>query len=186
MTLTKNYHHMFAEFEIYFTRLDGPTYSPHTYRIEAFVPLAMRKELPATRTLRAEGAEANGKPIALPEPRFLALRSALAHVLYRSSAGSYIDDLLTKLKEKPTKENGSTELGLFAQLKLDGWCPSSTTTTANKAVATNTIAAASIVAVDTNTAAAAADTAATAAADVAAVVDAPDNGDDDDDDDKRQ
>lgn len=118
---------MFAEFEFYFTQLDGPDDPPHTYRIEAFVPLSMRKELPVTRTFRTK---ADGKPIAPPEPRFLALRRALAHVLYLSSAGQYIDELLEKLKEKPTKENGSTELGLFAQLRLDGWCSSTGTAAA--------------------------------------------------------
>ncbi|EHK43051.1 hypothetical protein TRIATDRAFT_166868, partial [Trichoderma atroviride IMI 206040] len=117
VTLTKNYHHMFAEFEIYFAQHDGLTHSPHTYRIEAFVPLAMRRELPITRTLRPEG---DGESIALPEPRLLALRCALAHVLYYSSVGTYIDELLEKRKEKPTEENEPAELDLFAQLRLDG------------------------------------------------------------------
>lgn len=126
MTLTKNYHHMFGEFEFYFTQLDGPNDPPHTYKIDNFVPLNMRRELPAIRTFRTE---ANGKPINPPEPRFLALRRALAHVLHLSSAGPYIDELLKKLQEKPTEEDGSTELGLFAQLRLDGWCPSATTAT---------------------------------------------------------
>lgn len=150
VTLTKNYHHMFAEFEIYFTQHDGLTHSPHTYKIEAFVPLAMRSELPITRTLRTEGA---GKSIALPEPRLLAVRRALAHVLYYSSVGTYIDDLLEKLKEKPTEENEATDLDLFAELRLDGRCASSSTTTTATTAAANTAAADSIVAADTAAAA---------------------------------
>ncbi|PTB45339.1 uncharacterized protein TrAFT101_000792 [Trichoderma asperellum] len=124
MTLTKNYHHMFGEFEFYFTRLDGPNDPPHTYKIDNFLSSPMRKELPVTRTFYTE---ADGKTIDPPEPRFLALRRSLAHVLYLSSAGQYIDELLKKLKEKPADEDGSTELGLFAQLRLDGWCPATNT-----------------------------------------------------------
>jgi hypothetical protein len=117
---------MFAEFEFYFTQLDGPNHPPHTYKIEGFVPSNMRRELPTTRTFRTE---ADGRPIAPPEPRLLALRRALAHVLYLSEAGQYIDEVLEQTKEKPAEEDESTELGLLAQLKLDGVGPSSATST---------------------------------------------------------
>ncbi|KAM0259242.1 hypothetical protein ACHAQJ_003447 [Trichoderma viride] len=118
ITLTKNFHHMFGEFEFYFTLLDGPNDKPHTYEVASFVPSSMRKVLPITRTL----FPAENQAIEPPEPRFLAVRRAIAHVLHLSSAGQYIDGLLQNFNEKRVEEDGSTELGLFAQLRLDGWC----------------------------------------------------------------
>ncbi|KAL7917983.1 hypothetical protein ACQKWADRAFT_331232 [Trichoderma austrokoningii] len=111
MALTKNYHHMWSEFEFFFTPHGTASHQPHTYDITAFVNLSMRRELPATRRFCTE---ADGRPFAPPEPRFLALRRALAHILYYSRAGPHIDEMLERIEK--AAEDGT---GGFGEPRLD-------------------------------------------------------------------
>ncbi|RSL77472.1 hypothetical protein CEP51_009042 [Fusarium floridanum] len=56
-----------------------------------------------------------------PSPRLLAIHHAIAHILYLSAAGDYIDDILRDAEERGAREDGSTELGHLARLGLHGW-----------------------------------------------------------------
>lgn len=114
MTLAVELHHLFGNFEIFFT----PTDQPHTYRIESFLPAILIPDLgiPITRTLFLSDA----RIIDPPSPRFLAIHRAIAHILHLSAAGDYIDRLLRDAEEIGVQEDGSTELDRLVALGL-GW-----------------------------------------------------------------
>jgi hypothetical protein len=54
-----------------------------------------------------------------PAERLLALHSAIAHILYLSGAGDYIEKILRDMEEGGVvKEDGSTQLGVLVNLAL--------------------------------------------------------------------
>ncbi|KAF5023720.1 hypothetical protein F66182_4224 [Fusarium sp. NRRL 66182] len=87
LTLTQNLHTYFGDFRIFF-KPEGTV--PHKYHIGTFLPQGFTYDVPVTRTLFLT-RERNIDP---PSSRLLAIHCAIAHILYLSAAGDYIDDIL--------------------------------------------------------------------------------------------
>ncbi|KAM3512571.1 hypothetical protein MY11210_003746 [Beauveria gryllotalpidicola] len=116
LTLTLDLHRSFGAFGIYFTQVSD---SPHTYRIDTFRRIGFQVMFPVTRTLYLSAEHQNIDP---PSPRLLALHRAIGHILHLSGAGEYIDNILRKMDEEPLVQcNGSTPLGEFVRLRMNGW-----------------------------------------------------------------
>jgi hypothetical protein len=115
-TLTRHYHQLFGDFEIYFERT---TQTPHTYKIISTQSLVFLRDpiFPAIRTFRLT----DNHIIDPPSSRLLAIHRAIALILHLSAAGGYIDNILRDLDELDVKSDGSTELGHLITLRLGGW-----------------------------------------------------------------
>jgi hypothetical protein len=117
LTLTTHFHQQFGDFEVYFE----PTTDQirHTYKIGYVQPtnLLHNPLLPVTRTLHLTP----NHTIDPPSAQLLAIHRAIGRILYLSAAGDYIDQILEDMDDVGVKENGSTELGHYISLKLDGW-----------------------------------------------------------------
>lgn len=114
ITLAPRFHDHFGLFEVFFQPV--PEAEPHTYRIDSFLPPSMQGLLPITRVLY----QTEDRTIDPPSPRFLAIHYAIAHILHLSGAAEYIDQVLDDM-EKVVQPDGSTDLGRFVGLRLDGW-----------------------------------------------------------------
>ncbi|KAI8647990.1 HNHc domain-containing protein [Fusarium keratoplasticum] len=115
MTLAPRLHQLFGDFQIFFEPVDQ---QPHTYRIDTFVDYWLLENLlPVSRTLYLT----ESKTIDPPSARLLAIHNAIAHILHLSAAGNYIDRILRDLEEHGVREDGSTDLGRFVKLRLNGW-----------------------------------------------------------------
>lgn len=116
ITLTMEFHQLFGHFEVYFEPHGS---QPHTYRIDSVREDFMRPSiLPITnRTLFLTDT----RTIDPPSPRLLAIHAAIAHILYLSAAGHYIDRILEDLDQGEVLADGSTPLGHFANLRMYGW-----------------------------------------------------------------
>jgi hypothetical protein len=117
LTLTNHFHQLFGDFDIYFEPTADQT--QHTYKIDNVQPNNIFGDplLPITRTLHLTP----DRTIDPPSPRFLAIHRAIGRILHLSGAGDYIDRILRDMDEVGIKENGSTELGHYVNLKLGGW-----------------------------------------------------------------
>ncbi|KAM3548482.1 hypothetical protein ARSEF4850_009385 [Beauveria asiatica] len=113
MTLTHNLHQDFGDFQIYFE----PEAQANTYRINTFLPAAIHNFLPVTRELFLT----EDRTIEPPSPRFLAIHRAIAHILYLSAAGAFIDTILNDFDQRATRADGTTHLGELVNLKVNGW-----------------------------------------------------------------
>lgn len=116
LTMTRDLRRLFNEFQICFEA----TGMPHQYRIDLLKEphLPRNPIFPVTRTLRPSP----GSNIAPPDPRFLGVHCAIAHIMGQSGAGKYIDRTLRDiLGEVDVKEDGSTDLGRILGLRLNGW-----------------------------------------------------------------
>jgi len=115
LTLTHNLHRFFGDFEVFFEPVAGQL---HTYQIRSFLPSGItRGLLPVTRTLFLTESRIIDPPL----PRLLALHRAIAHILYLSAAGTYIDKILDDIERRAVRADGSTELSHVVTLKLGGW-----------------------------------------------------------------
>ncbi|KAF5026420.1 hypothetical protein F66182_1485 [Fusarium sp. NRRL 66182] len=115
LTMTHSLHQWFGDFRIFFEPVDQQA---HTYRINTFLPLGLLGGLlPITRSLYLTET----RYIDPPSPRFLAIHSAIAHILHLSAAGDYIDRILHDMEENGVREDGSTELDRLVKLGLRGW-----------------------------------------------------------------
>ncbi|KAJ9612775.1 hypothetical protein H2204_014910 [Knufia peltigerae] len=116
ITLTMEFHHLFGCFEVYFEPYGSQA---HTYRIDSVHEDFMRPSiLPITnRTLFLT----DNRTIDPPSPRLLAIHAAIAHILYLSAAGQYINDILDDLDQGEISADGSTPLGQFTALRVYGW-----------------------------------------------------------------
>ncbi|WXC47992.1 hypothetical protein QX201_007707 [Fusarium graminearum] len=114
LTLTLSHHVSFGDFRVYFEPV-GDT--PHTYRIGTFLPPGLAEDVPVTRTLFLT----EDKSIDPPSPRFLAIHRAIAHILHLSTAGDYIDDILSDVGEFGIRSDGSTDLSRLLRLRLGDW-----------------------------------------------------------------
>ncbi|KIW39839.1 uncharacterized protein PV06_08413 [Exophiala oligosperma] len=116
ITLTMEFHHLFGCFEVYFEPYGGQA---HTYRIDSVHEDFMRPSiLPiSNRTLFLT----DNRTIDPPSPRLLAIHAAIAHILYLSAAGQYINDILDDLDQGEISADGSTPLGQFTALRVYGW-----------------------------------------------------------------
>lgn len=117
ISLTTHYRYLLGDFVVYFTPQDGPDDPPHTYKIDTFFTIMRGHVLPATRTLFLT----EDQTIEPPEPRFLALHRAIAHILHLSGARYHIHDVIEKFEMGAVQADGSTELGKFVELRLGGW-----------------------------------------------------------------
>ncbi|KAG5288301.1 hypothetical protein I7I48_10498 [Histoplasma ohiense] len=117
ITLTHDLHDWFGRFKIFFEPV--PDQPPHTYRVGSYVRPNMLPDLalPLTRKLYIT----ENRTIDPPLPRLLAIHRAIARILHLSGAGEYIDQILRDLGEIGVRVDGSTELGHFVKLRLDGW-----------------------------------------------------------------
>ncbi|KAJ5201644.1 uncharacterized protein N7498_006307 [Penicillium cinerascens] len=115
LTLTLDYHRLFGEFQIYFER----TGTPHQYRIDSTEhSLFLRDPLfPVTRSLTLSPH----RTIDPPSPRLLDVHRAIALIMKLSGAGEYIERVLRDMEELDVREDGSTNLGYLAGLRLGGW-----------------------------------------------------------------
>ncbi|KAF2967331.1 hypothetical protein GQX73_g6277 [Xylaria multiplex] len=114
ITLTPKLHRLFGDFKVFFGPVSGQP--DHTYRIDSFLPVGILPDLPVTRTLYL----AENRAIDAPLPRLLAVHNAIAHILHLSAAGDYIDRILKDMEENRVRSDGSSELGRFVKLRLDG------------------------------------------------------------------
>ncbi|KAK0734182.1 hypothetical protein B0T26DRAFT_736936 [Lasiosphaeria miniovina] len=111
ITLTSLHHHLFGNFNLFFEPVPGQP--PHTSRIDSFFrQLVDDPRLPITRTLYL----AEVRTIDPPSARLLAIHYAIAHILYLSAAGGYIDRILRDAAENGIRPDGSTELGRLVNL----------------------------------------------------------------------
>ncbi|RMD40204.1 hypothetical protein DV735_g4920, partial [Chaetothyriales sp. CBS 134920] len=115
VTLTQEFHDMFGRFEVYFELQSSET---HTYRIDYLGEDYMRPPiLPIQRTLFLSDT----RTIDPPSQRLLAIHAAIARILHMSAAGYYIDRILDDLDKPAVLSDGSTPLGHFAALRINGW-----------------------------------------------------------------
>ncbi|KAK2796086.1 hypothetical protein FQN52_000060 [Onygenales sp. PD_12] len=114
ISLAAALHDFFGNFSIFFEPVLDQ--QPHTYRIDTFLPVGLIQGLPVTRTLYIT----DDRTIDPPLPRLLAIHNAVGHILHLSAAGEYIDKVLSD-SERVTQQDGSTELGRLASLRLGGW-----------------------------------------------------------------
>lgn len=111
ITLSRNMHKRFGEFKVFFERTPDAD-PPNTYRIGSFLPPALSRLFPVTRTLFSHPT------IDPPSERLLALHYAIAHILRLSGAGNYISNILRDLEDGIVRSDGSTELGVLVDLAL--------------------------------------------------------------------
>ena len=115
ITLTHDFHQLFGNFEVYF---DSHGNQPHTYRIDSMTTGILRHRIfPVNRTLFLTET----RTIDPPSPRLLAVHCAIAHILHLSAAGRHIDRILEDLNQGDIMADGSTPLGYFTQLRVQGW-----------------------------------------------------------------
>ena len=115
ITLTHDFHQLFGNFQVFFEPRGN---LPHSYRIDSTREGFLRHPIfPVDRTLFLTET----RTIDPPNPRLLAVHSAIAHILHLSAAGRHIDKILEDLDQKDIKADGSTELGYLAQLRVQGW-----------------------------------------------------------------
>ncbi|EEU33516.1 uncharacterized protein NECHADRAFT_98437 [Fusarium vanettenii 77-13-4] len=103
----------FGDFQIFFEPID---HQQHTYYINTFMPMILKKQFPITRTLYLT----KSRTINPPSPRLLAIHNAIAHILHLSATGEYINRILRDLEQHSVREDGSTEIDRFVKLRLDG------------------------------------------------------------------
>lgn len=114
ITLTPEFHQLFGGFEVYFEPIDD---LPYTYVIESTRRGILRNKIfPVQRTLLLTKT----KTIDPPSPRLLAVHRAITLILSMSAAGRYIDKILENLDQKEVMADGSTELGHFTRLRIQG------------------------------------------------------------------
>ncbi|KIW39686.1 uncharacterized protein PV06_08276 [Exophiala oligosperma] len=117
ITLTHKWHYDMGAFKVSFQ----PTIdqSPHSYVIDYINTSEPFRDplLPINRQLYITPT----KTIDPPSPRLLAIHHAIARILHLSGAGDYIDHIIRDMEEMTIKENGSTSLGHYIRLKIDGW-----------------------------------------------------------------
>lgn len=115
ITLTPTLHQAFGNFDIFFEA----TESPHTYLINSFLPHGFIRDppIPVFRTLYLT----DDRIIDPPLPRLLAIHRAIAHILYLSGAGKYIDKLLEDMEQKGILVDDSTDFPRLLELGLGGW-----------------------------------------------------------------
>lgn len=114
---THHWHQELGDFAVSFQpTLDQ---SPHSYKIDYIDPNRPFRDplLPINRQLYTTPT----KTIDPPSPRLLAIHHAVARILHLSGAGDYIDHIIQEMEEVAIKENGSTALGHYVRLKIDGW-----------------------------------------------------------------
>ncbi|RBR15414.1 uncharacterized protein FIESC28_07349 [Fusarium coffeatum] len=114
LTLTQLMHKHFGRYKIFFKPAGPPE---HTYEIKTFLAPPFREGVPVTRTLFITAS----KTIDPPDPRLLAIHSAIAHILHLSGAGEYIDHILRDADEYGIRHDGSTELHRLLGLHLNNW-----------------------------------------------------------------
>ena len=113
ITLTNGIHAEFGIFEVYF---EADPFRQNTYEIKTFCSIGpLSKILPKTKTLRTHST------IDPPNPRLLALRSAIAKILHASAAGEYINKILRNMDDDMVQSDGSTALGHLVRLRVGGW-----------------------------------------------------------------
>lgn len=110
VTLNHSLHQLFGRYQIFFDRVPGA--SPPAYRIDSFLPPALARRFPVTRTLFVHPT------IDPPSKRLLAFHRAIAHILQLSGAGDYLQNVLDDVEKKVVRENGSTPLGSLVTLGL--------------------------------------------------------------------
>ncbi|KAJ5742628.1 uncharacterized protein N7511_011360, partial [Penicillium nucicola] len=115
ITLTLDYHRLFGEFQIYFQS----TGIPHQYRIDSTEqsPFLRDPLFPVTRDLTLSP----NHTIDPPSSRLLDVHRAIALILKLSGAGEYIERVLRDMEQLHISEDGSTNLGSLAGLRLGGW-----------------------------------------------------------------
>jgi len=118
IVLTHHWHQEMGDFAVSFQ----PTIdrSPHSYKIDYIDPNRPFRDplLPVIRQLYTTPT----KTIDPPAPRLLAIHHAtIARILCLSGAGEYINHIIQEMEEVSIKENGSTALGHYVRLKMDGW-----------------------------------------------------------------
>ncbi|QMW36888.1 hypothetical protein G4B11_000124 [Aspergillus flavus] len=114
LTLTKDAHTMFGNFEIAFGHLGG-----HTYNIGYVNPqeLLSLLDLPVTRILFITP----DRSVDSPSVEFLKMHYAIARIMHMSGAGDYIDNDLRRMDETDGRQlsaNGSTPIDHYIRLKL--------------------------------------------------------------------
>ncbi|KOC07174.1 hypothetical protein AFLA70_71g003660 [Aspergillus flavus AF70] len=113
LTLTKDAHTMFGNFEIAFEHLGG-----HTYKIDYVNPqeLLSLLDLPVTRTLFITP----DRSVDPPSVELLKLHYAIARITHMRGAGEYIDNILRRIDqtdERQLSANGSTPIDHYIRLK---------------------------------------------------------------------
>lgn len=116
ITLTMEFHQLFGRFEVYFEPKGNQA---HAYRIDS-----IREDFTRPSILPIEDRTlflTESRTIDPPSPRLLAIHAAIAHILYLSAAGRYIDSLLEDLNQGDILVDGSTPLGYLTALRIHGW-----------------------------------------------------------------
>ncbi|GBF64422.1 hypothetical protein TMEN_7124 [Trichophyton mentagrophytes] len=114
ITLTRDLHAYFGEFNIYFTPIPGKN---HTYRIESTFPDGWIRGVPVTRELYIT----EDRSIDPPLPRLLALHRTIALIINLSGAAEPINKILRDMEDLAVSASGTTELGQLVTLKMNGW-----------------------------------------------------------------
>jgi len=109
ITLNYDIHQLFGRCSIFFKRVPD---TADTYHIGTFLPPQLSRPVPITRTLFIHPT------INPPLERLLALHCAIAHILYLSAAGDYINQILRDREEGAVRQDGSTPLDVLVNLAL--------------------------------------------------------------------
>ncbi|KDB20241.1 hypothetical protein H109_07799, partial [Trichophyton interdigitale MR816] len=114
MTLNPTAHLVFGGFDIFLEPVDSQEHTYYVKSLKSAISLAFG--LPVTRKLFIS----DDRSIEPPSPRLLALHRAIAHILFLSGAGEYINEILNDFDKTGVRADGTTELGQMVSWTMSG------------------------------------------------------------------
>ncbi|DAA78685.1 TPA_exp: Uncharacterized protein A8136_2470 [Trichophyton benhamiae CBS 112371] len=114
MSLNSTAHLLFGNFDIFLEPVDGQEHTYYVKSLKSAISLAFG--LPVTRKLFLS----DDRSIEPPSPRLLALHRAIAHILFLSGAGEYINKILDDFDKTGVRADGTTELGRMVSWRMSG------------------------------------------------------------------
>ncbi|EZF28414.1 hypothetical protein H101_07901, partial [Trichophyton interdigitale H6] len=114
MTLNPTAHLVFGGFDIFLEPVDSQEHTYYVKSLKSAISLAFG--LPVTRKLFIS----DDRSIEPPSPRLLALHRAIAHILFLSGAGEYINEILNDFDKTGVRADGTTELGRMVSWTMSG------------------------------------------------------------------
>ncbi|EGE02765.1 hypothetical protein TEQG_01802 [Trichophyton equinum CBS 127.97] len=113
MTLNPTAHLVFGGFDIFLEPVDSQEHTYYVKSLKSAISLAFGLPVPPCLFI------SDDRSIEPPSPRLLALHRAIAHILFLSGAGEYINEILNDF-DKTESRDGTTELGFMVSWRMSG------------------------------------------------------------------